>query len=53
MSAIIPNKLIKLANTIPEAAPTKIAGEKTPPKKPVDKQIAVSIILRKRKIKTV
>ena len=38
MSTIIPNKLIKLANTIPEAEPTKIAGEKIPPKKPVDKK---------------
>ena len=46
-------KLIKLAKTIPDAAPTNNAGEKTPPKKPVDKQTAVRTILRKRKTKTV
>ena len=48
-SVAIPKKLIKLAKTIPDAAPTNNAGEKTPPKKPVDKQTAVRIIFRKRK----
>ena len=40
----IPNRVIKLAKTTPEAAPTNKAGEKTPPKKPVEKQIDVKII---------
>ena len=32
-SVAIPKKLIKLAKTIPDAAPTNNAGEKTPPKR--------------------